>query len=149
MNENETKVVIANSQVFMHFTVELLDGTVADNTREHGKPARVTLSDGSLSEAFEKALLGLSPKDKKRFTLEAKDAFGESNPDNIRHMNRNDFAADLKLEKGLILSFDSMDGNQYPGMIVDVLGDSVTVDFNHPLSSKSVVFDVEILDVIN
>ena len=32
-------------------------------------------------------------------------------------------------------------------MIRSVAGDSVTVDFNHPLAGQTVIFDVEIIDV--
>jgi FKBP-type peptidyl-prolyl cis-trans isomerase SlpA len=34
-----------------------------------------------------------------------------------------------------------------PGIIREVAGDSVTVDFNHPLAGETVVFSVEILEV--
>lgn len=141
-------VVGPGAQVFMHFNVELPDGSVADSTRAHGKPARLTLGDGSLSPGMEKALLGLAKGDKKRFALEPDQAFGQSNPDNVHHMDRTQFAADAELTIGTIMGFTAADGNQYPGVIRAVEGDSVTVDFNHPLAGQSVVFDVEILDVI-
>ncbi|GAM62770.1 FKBP-type peptidyl-prolyl cis-trans isomerase slpA [Vibrio ishigakensis] len=36
---------------------------------------------------------------------------------------------------------------EIPGIITEIAGDSVTVDFNHPLAGRDVVFDVEILEV--
>ncbi|SHH79670.1 FKBP-type peptidyl-prolyl cis-trans isomerase [Ferrimonas marina] len=141
-------VVGPGAQVFMHFNVELPDGSVADSTRAHGKPARLTLGDGSLSAGMEKALLGLAKGDKKRFSLAPEEAFGQTNPDNIKHMDRTQFAADADLSVGTIMGFTAMDGNQFPGVIRAVEGDSVTVDFNHPLAGQTVLFDVEILDVI-
>ncbi|WP_298442510.1 FKBP-type peptidyl-prolyl cis-trans isomerase [uncultured Ferrimonas sp.] len=141
-------VVGLNAHVFMHFNVELPDGSVADSTRAHGKPARLTLGDGSLSAGMEKALMGLAKGDKKRFSLPPEDAFGQPNPDNMQHMDRTQFAADADLTNGTIMAFTAPDGNQYPGVIRDVVGDSVTVDFNHPLAGQTVLFDVEILDVV-
>lgn len=141
-------VVGPGAQVFMHFTVELPDGSVADSTRAHGKPARLTLGDGSLSTGMEAELMGLAKGDKKRFTLAPEHAFGQPNPDNIHHMDRTQFAADAELTEGTIMAFTAADGNQYPGVIRSVEGDSVTVDFNHPLAGQTVVFDVEVLDIV-
>ncbi|GAA5190817.1 FKBP-type peptidyl-prolyl cis-trans isomerase [Ferrimonas gelatinilytica] len=141
-------VVGPGAQVFLHFNVELTDGSVADSTRAHGKPARLTLGDGSLSAGMEKALLGLSKGDKKRFSLPPEEAFGQPNPDNIQHMDRTQFAADAELTEGTIMAFTAMDGNQFPGVIRAIEGDSVTVDFNHPLAGQTVLFDIEVLDVI-
>ncbi|MBY6107397.1 FKBP-type peptidyl-prolyl cis-trans isomerase [Ferrimonas balearica] len=142
-------VVGPGAQVFMHFTVELPDGSVADSTRAHGKPARLTLGDGSLSPGMEAELMGLSKGDKKRFSLAPEHAFGHANPDNIQHLDRSQFAADADLSEGTIMAFTAADGNQYPGVIRAVEGDSVTVDFNHPLAGQTVLFDVEILDILS
>lgn len=34
-----------------------------------------------------------------------------------------------------------------PGIIRDVTEESVTVDFNHPLSGQAITFDLEVLDI--
>ncbi|WP_028110396.1 FKBP-type peptidyl-prolyl cis-trans isomerase [Ferrimonas futtsuensis] len=141
-------VIGNNSQVFVHFNVELPDGTVADSTRAHGKPARLTLGDGSLSGAFEAAIRGMGKGETRRFSLDPQHAFGERNPDNIHHMDRTQFAADADLTEGTIMAFSTPDGNQVPGIIREVAGDSVTVDFNHPLAGQMVIFDLEVLDII-
>lgn len=47
----------------------------------------------------------------------------------------------------MILAFSQPDGSEIPGIIRSVAGDSVTVDFNHPLAGQTVIFDVEIVDV--
>ncbi|TKB50193.1 FKBP-type peptidyl-prolyl cis-trans isomerase [Ferrimonas aestuarii] len=141
-------VIENNSQVFVHFDVEMLDGTKADSTRAHGKPARLTMGDGSLSGAFEVAIKGMKKGEKRRFSLDANQAFGEANPDNIQHLDRGQFAADADLSEGTIMAFSTPDGNQVPGIIREVAGDSVTVDFNHPLAGQTVIFDLEVLDII-
>ena len=66
-----------------HMNIVLEDGSTADSTKASGKPARFNIGDGSLSPAFEDELKDLSEGDKHKFTLAAKDAFGESNPDAI------------------------------------------------------------------
>ncbi|WP_153447690.1 FKBP-type peptidyl-prolyl cis-trans isomerase [Vibrio algicola] len=134
------------SQVTLHFTIKLKDGSVADSTHNQGKPAKFVMGDGSLSENFEHCLIDLTTGDKKAIELAAKDAFGLPNPDFIQHMDRTRFNGQ-DLEIGTIMAFTGPDGREIPGIISQMSGDSVTVDFNHPLSGQDVIFDVEILNV--
>ena len=141
-------VINAQSEVIMHFDLKLEDGSAADSTRLN-KPAKLVMGDGSLTPNFEACLLGLSKGDKKAFTLAPEDAFGQPNPDNIHHMERTRFSHDLNLEEGMIVAFSQPDGSEVPGIVRSLAGDSVTVDFNHPLAGQTVIFDVELIDVIN
>lgn len=140
-------IIENNSEVVMHFDLKLEDGSAADSTRVNNKPAKLIMGDGSLTPSFEACLLGLQKGDKKSFTLAANDAFGMPNPDNIHHMDRSRFGSDTPLEPGTIIAFSQPDGNEIPGIIRACEGDSVTVDFNHPLAGQTVIFDVEILSV--
>ncbi|MCV6068909.1 peptidylprolyl isomerase, partial [Escherichia coli] len=45
------------------------------------------------------------------------------------------------------MAFSGPDGMEIPGIITEIAGDSVTVDFNHPLAGQDVTFEVEILSV--
>lgn len=143
----ETLMIGPACEVIMHFDLKLEDGSAADSTRVNNKPAKLVIGDGSLTPNFEACLLGLKAGDKKAFTLAADDAFGQPNPNNIHYMDRSRFGSDLALEEGMIMAFSQPDGSEIPGIIRSVAGDSVTVDFNHPLAGQVVIFDVEIIDV--
>lgn len=136
-----------NSKVTMHFSLKLTDGSVADSTKVSGKPATVTLGDGTLSAAMEAQLIGLSAGDKKQFTLAPEDAVGIPNPQNIHNMPKDRFPGDLVLETGLIVCFNQPDGSELPGVIRAVNHDEVIVDFNHPLAGQTLIVDVEIIAV--
>jgi FKBP-type peptidyl-prolyl cis-trans isomerase SlpA len=139
-------MISENSEIIFHVTMKLDDGSAADSTKVNNKPAKLRMGDGSLSPAFESNLMGLTKGDEKEFILYAKDAFGENNPDNIYHMERSKFSAE-ELEIGAIILFDQQDGAQIPGMIREIVGDSVTIDFNHPLAGQTITFDIEIIEV--
>ena len=138
-----------NSEVIFHFSIKLEDGSAADSTKVHNKPAKLVMGDGSLTDNFEKCLLGLSQGDEKTFKLAPEDAFGMPNPDNIYYIDRTKFGVDTPAEVGAIIAFTQPDGTELPGLIREVAGDSVTVDFNHPLAGQQVEFEVEILEVRN
>ncbi|ATF08951.1 FKBP-type peptidyl-prolyl cis-trans isomerase SlpA [Candidatus Enterovibrio altilux] len=131
----------------MHFTIKLEDGSVAESTLNAGKPAKLVMGDGSLTNNFEKCLLGLHETEKVSFTLEPNDAFGMSNPNNIKHMNRNQFTGDMPVEEGTIVAFTGPNGQKIPGVITTAAGESLTVDFNHPLAGQRIIFNVEIVSV--
>lgn len=128
--------------------IMLEDGSTADSTKASGKPARLNIGDNSLSPAFEAELETLKEGDKHKFTLQAVDAFGESNPDAIHYLDKTRFPADLKLEEGVIVSFAGPGGSEIPGIVREVAGDSVTVDLNHPLAGHNITFDIEVTQVL-
>lgn len=144
---NDDIVIGDNSEVILHFDLTLEDGTAADSTRVNKKPAKMVMGDGSLTPNFEACLRGLKKGDKKSFTLAANDAFGMPNPDNIYHLDRSKFDSDMQLQEGMIMGFSQPDGSELPGIIRSIAGQSVTVDFNHPLTGQTVVFKVEIIEV--
>jgi len=143
-----SKIVESNSQVIVHITMKLADGSAADSTKVNNKPAKIIMGDNSISPAFEGELLGLIAGDSKEFTLAAKDAFGESNPDNIHYVDANKFSAEAPATVGNIITFTQPGGIELPGMITDVSGSSVTVDFNHPLAGQAVTFIIDVVEVL-
>lgn len=131
-----------------HMNIVLEDGSTADSTKASGKPARLNIGDGTLSPAFEAQLASLNEGDKHNFTLEAVDAFGESNPDAIHYMDRTRFPADMELDVGVIVSFAGPGGSEIPGIVREVAGDSITVDLNHPLAGRKVTFELDVVKVL-
>ncbi|MDR6963124.1 FKBP-type peptidyl-prolyl cis-trans isomerase [Shewanella putrefaciens] len=131
-----------------HMNIVLEDGSTADSTKASGKPARLNVGDGTLSPAFEAQLVTLAEGDKHSFTLEAIDAFGESNPDAIHYMDRSRFPANMDLEAGVIVSFAGPGGSEIPGIVREVAGDSITVDLNHPLAGRKVTFELDVVKVL-
>ena len=136
------------SEVEMEFTIRLEDGTVADTT-VGDEPLRFVMGDGSLADGLELALFGLQAGDKQTLEIGPENAFGFADPANVHPMQRTDFPPDMQLERGMIISFATPDGDEVPGAIKEVGDSQVTVDFNHPLAGHTISFEVEILAVHN
>ncbi|WP_276521514.1 FKBP-type peptidyl-prolyl cis-trans isomerase [Shewanella sairae] len=134
--------------ILCHMNIVLEDGSTAESTRSSGKPARFNVGDESLSPAFESEIINLKQGDKHNFTLQPADTFGESNPDAVHHMDKSRFPADMALEPGVIVSFAGPGGSEIPGMVRDVVGDSVTIDLNHPLAGQVLTFELEVVQVL-
>src|SRR5690606_8536869 len=117
-----------------------------DSTFERA-PATFTIGDGSLLQGFERRLYGLTAGRRERFSIPSQDAFGQPNPANVQHFKRSQFAADMELHEGLVISFADASKAELPGVVKSFDADSVVVDFNHPLAGRTIDFDVEIIDV--
>ncbi|WP_448551972.1 FKBP-type peptidyl-prolyl cis-trans isomerase [Thalassotalea montiporae] len=138
--------ITAVSSLVAHITMKLSDGSAADSTKVNNKPAIINMGDQSISPAFEAQLLGMSEGETKEFTLAAKDAFGEKNPDNVHYVDINKFDADTPAKVGSIITFTTP-GGEVPGMVTEVSGASVTVDFNHPLAGQDVTFVIDVVEI--
>lgn len=147
MSQVDQTVIGTGSQVVMHFAIKLEDGSAADSTRVHGKPAKLTIGDGNLTPNFEQCLIGLKAGDAREFTLAPEDAFGMPIEDNLHSVPLSRFSKEAPAEVGQIISFTQLDGREVPGIVREVSGQVVTVDFNHPLAGQRVTFAVEILSV--
>jgi len=143
-NEKQIKT---DSTILVHITMKLSDGSAADSTKVNNKPAKIIMGDQSISAAFEAQLLGMATGESKEFLLEAIDAFGESNPDNIHYMDIDKFSDEVPAKIGNIITF-SQPGGELPGMIKEVNGTSVTIDFNHPLAGQPVIFVIDLIEIL-
>ncbi len=134
------------SQVVLNFALSLEDDQIVDSTFDK-KPATLIVGDGNLPEGFEALLVGLEAGSKDTFIVPPEKAFSQPNPNNIQTMKRSDFAADMELEVGMVVSFADANQAELPGVLKTVEDNLVVVDFNHPLAGKALKFQVEILEV--
>lgn len=135
-----------NSRITLHFALRLVSGETVDSTFD-GKPATLTIGDGNLPEGFEKHLMGLSVGDRRAVRVAPEDAFGQPNPQNRQQFKRDQFGANEDLQPGMVMSFADAGKNELPGVIAEIDGEWVTVDFNHPLAGKELDFEIEILSI--
>jgi len=146
MGSVEQLTIGLGSVVTMYFSLSMKNGIVADCTNP-GEPLTFTMGDGSLVHGLEVALIGLKAGDKQTVEIDPLNAFGFSDPDNIYDLPREEFAEDLPVTPGTILSFSTPSGDEIPGVIREINDGTVKVDFNHPLAGQDVIFEVEIVDV--
>ncbi|WP_166259088.1 FKBP-type peptidyl-prolyl cis-trans isomerase [Marinobacter salicampi] len=134
------------TRITLHFALKFQDGQVIDSTFEKG-PATLEMGDDNLPENFEAYLMGMKAGDREIYEVPPEKAFGQKNPSNVQMFKRSDFSADMVLEPGVMISFADARQSELPGVVDHVEGDQVTVDFNHPLAGRTLLFEVEIIDV--
>ncbi len=132
--------VSEGTRVYLNFSVSLEDGSEVD-TNFGGDPVDFVIGDGSLLPGFERLLFGMTAGDRQLFSVLPEDAFGQPNESNVQYLERSQFDDDIDLEIGLVFSCADAGGGELPGMVIAFDDDEVTVDFNHPLAGRTILFD--------
>jgi FKBP-type peptidyl-prolyl cis-trans isomerase SlyD len=138
--------VIANGhRVSIEYILTLADGTIADSnvggpalTYEHGA--------GQILPALEKELLGLSVGDSRQVTLTAAEGYGEVDPSLFRTVPASQIPEAAR-EVGAQVTAESSAGEQRRVRVLELKGDEIVVDLNHPLAGQLIAFDVKILAI--
>ncbi|MBM14347.1 MAG: peptidylprolyl isomerase [Halieaceae bacterium] len=135
-----------NTRVTLNFSLSLESGEEVD-TNFGADPVSFVMGDGSLLPGFERRLIGMRAGDVAEFRIPPEEGFGEPQDDNVQFISRADFDKDAPLEPGMLFTFTDAAGGEVPGMIAEVGDERVTVDFNHPLSGRTIHFKVCIAHV--
>ena len=133
--------VSEGTRVFLNFSVSLEDGSEVDSNFG-AEPVDFVVGDGSLLPGFERRIFGMSPGQRQLFSVPPEDAFGQPNDNNVQVIPRRHFDDDAPMEIGLVFSFADAGGGELPGLVIEFDEEEVTVDFNHPLAGRTILFDV-------
>lgn len=138
--------VLPGCPVTLHLSIALEDGTEALSTFGED-PVSLTVGDGTLQPGLELALYGLKAGDDQTLSLLAEQAYGLRDPALIHSLPMTDFDAGFVPEVGQVIAFSLPNGDEAPGVVLEVEEGRVEVDFNHPLAGHEIRFRAQILDV--
>lgn len=132
--------------VSVHYKGTLENGEIFD-TSEGRHPMEVEMGAGQIITGFEKALMGMALNEKKVFTLEPDEAYGNRDDSLTHSFDRSEIPAEMDVEVGQTVALSSPEGQQVPAQIVEVDEKKVVVDLNHPLAGKTLTFDIEVVGI--
>jgi FKBP-type peptidyl-prolyl cis-trans isomerase 2 len=132
--------------VKVHYTGTFADGTQFDSSRG-GEPLEFTLGQSGVIAGFENAVLGMNPGEVKQVTIPCDEAYGERNDGMIQDVPRAAIPDEIDLAEGMMLQAQGPDGRRLNFTVASFDGDTVTVDGNHPLAGRDLVFDLELVEI--
>ena len=133
--------------VKVNYTGKLVDGTVFDSSVERG-PLEFTIGSGQLIPRFEEAVIGMRPGESKTITILAEEAYGPRYEELIFEIDRSQISDDGQLEVGSVVNFYSPLIGEMKAVVIAVSESTVTIDANHPLAGEDLVFDVELIEIV-
>jgi peptidylprolyl isomerase len=134
-------------KVKIEYTGTLDDGTIFDSSSEHGNLLEFEVGAGQVIKGFDDAIQGMKEGEEKQFSISPADAYGEHDPTLIQKIPREIFPNDVELVSGLLIEAGLPTGEKVPAMITEVLGETVTVDLNHPLAGKRLNFNIKVSNI--
>lgn len=133
--------------VRVHYTGKLGDGEVFDSSRE-AQPLQFTVGASQVINGFEEAVVGMSPGDSKSTTIPADDAYGQRRDDMVAQIERERIPEGIAPEIGQWLQLRLEGGQMLQAIITEMSESSLTVDANHPLAGKDLVFEIELVEIV-
>lgn len=124
----------------------LEDGTICFNVDEES-PLEIIVGEGKLFPTVEKEMEGMKKGDSKSVTLAPDEAFGPHQKDLVLTVPRSTFSPDAELQKGARVKIQTPSEKTFYAIVTDFSDEEVTLDLNHPLAGKTIVFTVNILDI--
>jgi FKBP-type peptidyl-prolyl cis-trans isomerase SlyD len=134
-----------NPVVSIHYTLTNQAGEKLDSSIG-AEPLSYLHGAGNIIPGLESALSESSVGDKLTVTVEAADAYGERNEQQIQTVGKEMFQGIDTIEVGMQFQADSSSG---PAVvtITEIEGDNITIDGNHPLAGEQLTFDVEVMEI--
>jgi peptidylprolyl isomerase len=137
----------AGNTVRFHYVGKLDDGVQFDTSTGRA-PVEVELGAGKTLPAIENTLIGMEVGETRSVDVEAAAAFGQHDPALVHKVERERLPDEVPIEPGSRLRAASPDGQEVMLTIVDVAETEVTLDANHPLAGRDVVFELELVEIV-
>ena len=132
-------------KVKAHYKGTLPDGTEFDNSGGK-KPIEFEVGSGTLIPGFESAVVGMAPGEKKTFTVAVDDAYGPRRDELLLTVSKDQVPPDLEANIGDSLVLER-EGQEIEVQVKDVTDTGITLDANHPLAGKELVFEIELVEI--
>ncbi len=132
-------------KVAVHYRGTLDDGEEFDSSQDR-EPLEFVVGQGDLIPGFEKAVIGMEPGQEKTVTLDPEDAYGAYEDELVIEGPRNSFP-DGEIRVGQSFTVHLHGGEEAVGRVLRVGGETVALDFNHPLAGKRLTFHLRVVSV--
>jgi len=137
----------AGDTVKVHYTGKLTSGTVFDSSQGRD-PLEFVIGAHQVIPGFENAVEGMSVGDKEEVNIPVDEAYGPVRPELISSIDKNEVPDDIDFEVGKPIQVMDAEGNKFVVMVTDISDSHVTLDGNHPLAGKELVFDIELMEIV-
>ena len=143
-------IVEKNDSVLLSFTGKIDNGQVfREVTAEN--PLKIVIGNQELPPSVENAITGMQEGETKKIRVSPEEGYGPRLKELVHELPLATFAGRITPKPGMILSQKiEKDGSQHeiPVTIVEVKGDKVTIDYNHPAAGHDLTYDITVMRII-
>lgn len=139
-------VVEKGNKIKVEYTGSFESGEVFDASEKHGQPLEFEAGAGTVVPGFDAAVIGMEVGEEKIVNLKPEEAYGELSPDAIQKVPKDRFPKEVK--EGMMIGVPLPNGQQIPAKIVKIDDKEVSIDMNHPLAGKTLIFKIKIVEIL-
>ncbi len=109
-----------------------------------GAPLEFISGKGQIIPGLETKLVEMTENESADVLVEPKDAYGEINEEAVQVLPKEQFAG-IELEEGMTLYGTGEEGETVQVIVKSFNDEEVTIDYNHPMAGRTLMFSVTIL----
>lgn len=140
-------VVKKGDTIRIHYKGRLEDGTVFDST-EGGASLEFTVGKGEFLAVLENGVLGMEPGKSKTLYIGAEEGYGLHKKERVFEYDRGKLPEGVQPVVGQQMQMYRADGLPITVTLVGVSESTVTMDCNHPLAGKNLIFDITLEEIV-
>jgi len=137
---------MANKVISIEYILNDANTKVQLDTNVGGAPLEFITDMGQIIPGLEKELVNLVAGEKTDVLVQPIDAYGEYNEEAVQSLPKEQFAG-VELTEGMSLYGTGEGGETVQVVVKKIEEDQVTIDYNHPMAGKALMFSVTILAV--
>jgi peptidylprolyl isomerase len=122
------------------------DGVVFDRTDETA-PFEFVVGSGNVVHGFDSAVHDMTVGESRTVCVTAHDAYGVYDESRIRQDPMFSLPGAQDLQVGKLFYFIIDEHIQFPAKILKIENGMATIDYNHPLAGKTLIYDIELLAI--
>jgi peptidylprolyl isomerase len=134
--------------VRVHYTGKLTNGDQFDSSAGRD-PLEFTVGAGQMIRGFDAAMPGMELGEKKTIRILPVDAYGEKDTQAIIEFPRENVPPDMQLETGMKLTLSNEHGQPVQVVVTEIKPDVIVLDANHFLAGEELVFDIELVEIVD
>jgi len=140
--------------VRVHYTGRLTSGEVFDSSEcsdescGESHPLEFTIGSRQVIPGFEAGVVGLAPGETKTVTIPVEQAYGPHNPELVIQVPRTDIPEHIDTTVGNQLQMTQEGGQSFTVVITAASDESITLDANHPLAGRELIFDLSLVEIV-
>ena len=131
--------VVVSMEYSLHVDGELLD------TSDGQGPLQFLVGYGNIISGLESEMMGMKVGDSKDVVVQPEDGYGEFDEEAFMDVPRGQFPKDMPVEVDTELTVRDDEGNARYARVESVEGETVRLDFNHPLAGAELHFSVKVV----
>ncbi len=144
---NEIRVRRGNT-VKLKLTGYLENGTVFQSNTEEN-PLIVKIGEGEIVAGVEEALVSMKLGTKKKITVTSDKGFGPRSDKLIVEIDKSKLPPEFVPYLGEEIYIPQEIGEPIQFRVEKISGDKITFDANHPLAGKTLIYEIEVLEILN